>query len=82
MAQAGVREAAFESLLWDHRTTPEEWWSGPAAGIATIGQLLRSQSPEVIATVKGHFDLLCAEFTDRDGVLVLPHAALMAHGRA
>lgn len=80
MAQAGVREVACEPLVWDHRTTPEEWWSGPAAGIATIGQLLRSQSPEVIATVKGHFDLLCAEFTDRDGVLVLPHAACRAHG--
>ncbi|WP_324605278.1 hypothetical protein [Streptomyces sp. NRRL S-237] len=43
--------------MWEHPTTPEEWWSGPAAGIGQI-------------------------FTDHDGVLVLPRAALVATGRA
>ncbi|WP_314247156.1 hypothetical protein [Streptomyces sp. DSM 40907] len=43
---------------------------------------MRSQSPDFIETIKAHFEALCAKFTDRDGVLVLPHAALMAHGRA
>ncbi|MFF4422992.1 class I SAM-dependent methyltransferase [Streptomyces sp. NPDC001549] len=82
LAGAGLLEAGCETLMWDHRTTPEEWWSGPAAGIATIGQIVRSQPPEVTETIKAHFEALCAEFTDRDGVLVLPHAALLAHGRA
>ncbi|WP_329405342.1 class I SAM-dependent methyltransferase [Streptomyces virginiae] len=82
LAEAGVRDATCETLLWDHRATSEEWWSGPAAGIATVGQIVRSRPPEVVETIKGHFDALCAEFTDHDGVLVLPHAALLAHGRA
>ncbi|MGW3012070.1 class I SAM-dependent methyltransferase [Streptomyces sp. NPDC001219] len=82
LEEAGLRSVVCETLRWDHRTTPEEWWSGPAAGVATIGQTVRSQSPEVIDTIKGHFDSLCTEFADRGGVLVLPHAALMAHGRA
>ncbi|MFG2484761.1 hypothetical protein ACGFSI_18610 [Streptomyces virginiae] len=68
--------------MWEHPTAPEEWWSGPAAGIAAIGQIVRSRSPEVVETIKGHFDTLCAEFTDHDGVLVLPRAALVATGRA
>ncbi|MER7663802.1 MULTISPECIES: class I SAM-dependent methyltransferase [unclassified Streptomyces] len=82
LADAGLKDAVCETLAWDHRATPEEWWSGPAAGVATIGQIVRSQSPAVVQAVKGHFDALCAEFAGRDGVLVLPHAALMAHGSA
>ncbi|MFF2787116.1 class I SAM-dependent methyltransferase [Streptomyces sp. NPDC058049] len=82
LAGAGLQDAGCETLVWEHRTTPEEWWGGPAAGIATIGQIVRSQPPEVIEAIKAHFEAMCAEFTDRDGVLVLPHTALMAHGRA
>jgi hypothetical protein len=36
----------------------------------------------VIAEIKNHFEALCAEFAGPGGVLVLPHAALMAHGQA
>ncbi|WBO65882.1 class I SAM-dependent methyltransferase [Streptomyces camelliae] len=82
LGEAGLRNAACDTLAWDHRTTREEWWSGPAAGVATIGQIVTSQASAVIAEIKGHFDLLCAEFTGPDGALVLPHAALMAHGQA
>ncbi len=82
LGAAGLLSAGCATLAWDHRTTPEEWWSGPAAGVANIGQLVQSQSPEVIQEIKRHFDALCAEFVDSDGVLVLPHTALMAHGQA
>ncbi|MDT0269069.1 methyltransferase domain-containing protein [Streptomyces sp. DSM 44915] len=81
LGAAALMNVVCDTLLWDHRTTPEEWWSGPAAGVATIGQIVRSQSTEVIEAIKGHFDALCAEFIDANGVLVLPHAALMAHGQ-
>ncbi|MQY10662.1 Ubiquinone/menaquinone biosynthesis C-methyltransferase UbiE [Streptomyces sp. RB5] len=79
---AGLADAGCETLRWDHRTTAGEWWSGPASGAATIGQIVTGQSPEVIEAIKGHFDALCAGFTGADGVLSLPHAALLAHGRA
>ncbi|MGW2628762.1 class I SAM-dependent methyltransferase [Streptomyces chattanoogensis] len=81
LGDAGLADVCCETVLWGHRTTPEEWWSGPAAGVATIGQIVTGQPPEIIGEIKGHFDSLCAEFTDSDGVLVLPHAALMAYGR-
>ncbi len=81
LVAAGLRNVACDTLHWDHRTTPEEWWSGPAAGVATIGQIVRSQSTEVIEAIKGHFESLCTEFVDSNGVLVLPHVALMAHGQ-
>jgi SAM-dependent methyltransferase len=82
LGEAGLLNATCDTLVWDHRTTREEWWSGPAAGVATIGQIVTSQTPAVVAEIRRHFDLLCAEFTRPDGALALPHAALLAHGRA
>ncbi|MPY31457.1 class I SAM-dependent methyltransferase [Streptomyces adustus] len=81
MASAGLREAACETLRWDHRASADEWWSGPAGGVAFGGQLVQSQTPPVRAEIKRHFDLFSAEFADEDGLLTLPHAALLARGR-
>ncbi|MFF3286686.1 class I SAM-dependent methyltransferase [Streptomyces sp. NPDC003023] len=82
LGEAGLVNVFCETLTWDHRTTTEEWWSGPAAGVATIGQTVTSQDPVVIADIRGHFESLCADFVVPGGALVLPHAALMAHGQA
>ncbi|MER6274456.1 class I SAM-dependent methyltransferase [Streptomyces sp900105755] len=82
LCEAGLTDVVCDTLIWDHQTTLEEWWSGPAAGVATIGQIVTSQDPVVIAEIKSHFESLCAEFAGPVGMLVLPHAALMAHGQA
>ncbi|MFE9606862.1 class I SAM-dependent methyltransferase [Streptomyces hokutonensis] len=82
LRHAGLTDVSCERLDWNHRATPEEWWSGPAAGVASIGQIVVSQKPETIAAIKQHYDVLSAEFADTDGVLILPHTALVAHGRA
>ncbi|MFF4746120.1 class I SAM-dependent methyltransferase [Streptomyces sp. NPDC001268] len=82
MESAGLREAACETLRWDHRVDAEEWWSrGPAAGVAFGGAFVQSQTPEIRTEIKRHFDLFGAEFADGSGVLSLPHAALLAHAR-
>jgi SAM-dependent methyltransferase len=81
LGAAGLRDAGCETLLWDHRASAEEWWSGPAAGVAFTGQLVQSQAPETRAEIKRHFDLFSLEFADSDGVLTLPHAALLARAR-
>ncbi|WP_407991754.1 class I SAM-dependent methyltransferase [Kitasatospora sp. CMC57] len=78
LASAGLHEAACRTIHWDHRADPEEWWSGPASGVAFIGQLLLSRPEPIRAEVKHHFDLLSREFLGEDGRLVLPHAALLA----
>ncbi|MFI1104597.1 class I SAM-dependent methyltransferase [Streptomyces melanogenes] len=82
LGEAGLTDVVCGTLTWDHQTTIDEWWSGPAAGVATIGQIVTSQGPVVIAEIKNHFKSLCEEFAGPGGVLVLPHAALMAHGQA
>ncbi|MFE7300702.1 class I SAM-dependent methyltransferase [Streptomyces sp. NPDC057579] len=74
----GVRCA---TVSWEHRTTPEEWWRGPAAGVATIGRVVTSQGPATAERIRRHFVDLATEFTAPDGQLVLPHAALLASGR-
>ncbi|MHA6762838.1 class I SAM-dependent methyltransferase [Streptacidiphilus sp. PAMC 29251] len=82
LTSAGLREAACETIRWDHRTDPERWWGGPAAGVAFIGQILLSQPEATRAEIKRHFDLLSQEFAAADGSLLLPHTALLARARA
>lgn len=82
LTEAGLRDVFCEEVSWDHVVSPEVWWSGPASGTATIGQLVMSQPPEVVVAIKARFDVLRAEFARADGNLVLPHRALLARGRA
>ncbi|MFE6129157.1 class I SAM-dependent methyltransferase [Streptomyces sp. NPDC056437] len=82
LREAGLTDVICDTITWDHQTTREEWWSGAAAGVATIGQTVTSQNPMVIAEIKSHLESLCAEFAGPGDVLVLPHTALMAHGQA
>ncbi|MEU3710953.1 class I SAM-dependent methyltransferase [Streptomyces catenulae] len=77
---AGLTGVACRSVVWNHRATPEEWWRGPAAGVATIGQTVISQGPEVTDRIARHFRRLALPFTGPDGRLVLPHRALLALG--
>lgn len=78
---AGLLEAECDVLDWNHRAEAEEWWNGPAAGVASAGQVVQSQTPQVRAEIKRHFDLFSAEFADADGILTLPHTALLARAR-
>lgn len=79
--KAGFAEVSCQTLNWDHRTTPAEWWSGAVAGVGFTGHVVASQPPELIAEIKRHFDLLSTEFTGPDGSLWLPHTALLAFGK-
>ncbi|WP_107068312.1 class I SAM-dependent methyltransferase [Streptomyces sp. CT34] len=76
-----LAEVRCAALSWEHRTTPEEWWHGPAAGVATIGQIVISRGAAVTERIRRQFAALAGEFTGPDGDLVLPHAALLASGR-
>ncbi|MFE9701385.1 class I SAM-dependent methyltransferase [Streptomyces sp. NPDC006270] len=69
-------------VLWEHRCAPEAWWAGAERGIGVIGQVLNSGGAERAAAARQVYDELCAEFRSADGLLALPHAALLAHGRA
>ncbi|TQF01183.1 methyltransferase domain-containing protein [Kitasatospora acidiphila] len=77
LTAAGLREAATDTLHWTHRTTPQGWWDGAAAGVGYIGQLLLAQREQTRAEVRRHFDRISQEFTDPDGLLSLPHTALL-----
>jgi SAM-dependent methyltransferase len=79
LGAAGLAEPGCERLEWVHRADPEEWWAGAAAGVATIGQVVLSQGPGRTAEIRRHYDRLRAEFAAPDGLLALPHAALLAH---
>ncbi|MFJ5974882.1 class I SAM-dependent methyltransferase [Streptomyces sp. NPDC093060] len=81
MDTAELRHVVCETLRWDHRARTDEWWSGPASGVAFGGQLVQSRTPGIRAEIKRHFDLLSFEFAGEDGLLTLPHAALLARAR-
>jgi hypothetical protein len=50
--------------------------------VSFFGHLIVRQPPEKIAEIKRHFDDLSSEFAAPGGMLALPHAALLATGRA
>jgi hypothetical protein len=82
LAAAGLTELSSQIIEWDHRVAADDWWSGPAAGVSFFGHLIVRQPPEKIAEIKRHFDDLSREFATPDGMLALPHVALVATGRA
>ncbi|MFF4837834.1 class I SAM-dependent methyltransferase [Streptomyces sp. NPDC001315] len=82
LTDAGFTAAEGSALGWEHRATVEEWWGGAAAGIAKIGLIVTSQTPETVVRIRQEYDRLSAEFADEDGGLRLPHVALLGRGTA
>ncbi|MFD9006275.1 class I SAM-dependent methyltransferase [Streptomyces sp. NPDC059582] len=82
LTDAGLAAAEGGTLHWEHRAGVEEWWGGAAAGIATIGRVVTSQTPKTVALIRREYDRLAAGVTDGDGLLTLPHTALLGHGTA
>ncbi|MFK0294704.1 class I SAM-dependent methyltransferase [Streptomyces sp. NPDC090442] len=84
-AAGGLGGVRCSEVSWGHRTTVEEWWRGPAAGVAAIGRVVTSQGPAATERIRRHLVALAGEFAEpggrRAGQLVLPHAALLAVGR-
>ncbi|MEU2022104.1 class I SAM-dependent methyltransferase [Streptomyces sp. NPDC016469] len=82
LTAAGLGEVRSTTQAWDHRTAPDDWWAGPAAGIGAVGGMVTSAGPEGVTAAKREYDALCREFLADDGLLTLPHAAVLAQGRA
>lgn len=64
-----------------HVVDAETWWSGPARGVASIGQLFEAQTPEVLLAMRSAYDRLSARYLGSDGLLHLPGAAVLAVAR-
>jgi SAM-dependent methyltransferase len=79
--QAGWAETVSRELSWTHRADPEVWWSGPAGGVANIGQVVTSQPPETLARIKSAYDRLVTERVADDGLIDLPAVAVLASGQ-
>lgn len=82
LAAAGLAEPSCQIVEWEHRVAAGDWWSGAAAGVSFFGHLLVRQAPEKAAEIKRRFDEFSSEFARPDGMLALPHVALVATGRA
>jgi len=61
-----------------HVVDPEVWWSGPARGVASVGQLFAAQTPEVLAAMRVVYDRISRRYLGADGLLHLPGAAVLA----
>ncbi|WP_354641732.1 class I SAM-dependent methyltransferase [Kitasatospora camelliae] len=81
LAAAGWSEVEARDVAWTHRVDPEDWWAGPAGGVANVGLVVGSQSPAMRARIKEEYDRLAGERTAGDGLLELPAVALLATAR-
>ncbi|MFE6700093.1 class I SAM-dependent methyltransferase [Streptomyces sp. NPDC057718] len=79
---AGLLGVECSEVAWEHRCDPDTWWEGAERGIGAIGQVLNSRGAEGIAEARRAYDGLCTEFRTADGLLALPHVALLAWGKA
>jgi SAM-dependent methyltransferase len=75
-----LTEVRVQPVEWTHRADPEDWWSGPANGISTLGQILESLPPAEVARVRAAYDELIVGHLGAGGLLELPTAALLASG--
>jgi SAM-dependent methyltransferase len=82
LREAGFTDARAAELEWDHRTTVDEWWGGPAAGVATAGLIVTSQEEGTVVRIRREYERLAGEFAVGGHELALPHIAVLACGRA
>lgn len=82
LREVGFTDARAVELEWDHRTTVDAWWGGPAAGVATAGLIVTSQEAGTVVRIRREYERLAGEFTVGGDELALPHIALLACGRA
>ena len=77
---AGLADVRCVTPAWTLHIDPEDWWSGPAARLATPGLILEHQSPDGLRRVRAAYDELIAPYLGPDGMLALPASALLAAG--
>ncbi|WP_033286637.1 class I SAM-dependent methyltransferase [Streptomyces sp. NRRL F-525] len=82
LREAGFTDAGARELEWDHRATLDEWWGGPAAGVATAGLVVTSQDAGTVVRIRREYVRLAGEFAAGGHELALPHIAVLACGRA
>ncbi|MFD0571198.1 hypothetical protein ACFQ0T_20855 [Kitasatospora gansuensis] len=80
LTEAGWQQVEATELSWTYRVDPEDWWAGPAGGVANIGLVVTTQPPSVLAALKQAYDRLAADRLDADGLLVLEARAVLADG--
>ena len=79
-AQRRPKDVRCDAISWVHRADPEDWWSGPANGIGTLGVLMQHQPADMVARIRYEYDRLTAVYRQDDGTLALPTGALLASG--
>jgi hypothetical protein len=81
LTRAGLENVEATTVRYMHSVDAELWWSGPARGVASIGAIVESQTPIVVARLKAHYDRLSHRYLASDGRLHLPTAAVLAHAK-
>lgn len=77
-AQAGLTVELAWTHEFVHAVDPEVWWSGPARGVSSMGQLFAAQTPEVLGAMREAYDRLNRRYLGSDGLLHLPGRAVVA----
>ncbi|MFC5640891.1 class I SAM-dependent methyltransferase [Kitasatospora cinereorecta] len=76
--EAGWSEVECRKVTWTHLVDPQEWWRGPAEGVANLGLVVRGLEPEAYLGMKAAYDRLAAAEAGPDGLLRVPAVALLA----
>ncbi|AGZ40054.1 class I SAM-dependent methyltransferase [Actinoplanes friuliensis] len=77
---AGLDGVRVETVTWTHHFDPEDWWSGPAGGLSTLGTLLRSLPAESVTRIRASYDRAIDSRRDSNGRVGLSTTALLGSG--
>jgi SAM-dependent methyltransferase len=80
LAGAGVREVEADTIEWDWRVAPEDFWAG-VTSVGNFGVAWRAQSDDVRQRMHDGFADAAAPWAE-DGQLVFRVRAALAHGVA
>lgn len=81
LGDGGLRDVRAHIESWEFAIGPETLWAGVEGGVAAIGGIYRAQEPAMRARLADAYRRVTAEAADGDGMLRVPHSAVVASGR-
>ncbi|WP_347882097.1 hypothetical protein [Amnibacterium sp. CER49] len=80
LAEAGLADVRATTVGWTWLVEGDRLWRGVEAGLATVGLTYRQQDRAGRGAMRAAYERLAVDL-ERDGLLELPSAAVLAAGR-
>lgn len=81
LREAGLADVKAELVEWTFAIAPHQLWRGVEGGVATVGAIHRSLDASGRRALRAAYDEVTRARAGADGMLRIPHTAILASGR-